>query len=116
MKVKRITPEMVVAAYEKTGMKAQQNGYYGYSTPKGDKIDCACGVAALYACTRPAELRSSGALEYAEGAYGVTYTRGFMDGFDDYERQGMDPLVDYLTGWSDGRAAWTAAHKEGLTV
>ena len=117
VKAKRITPEEVVKAYEKSGLKAMQHGYYGYSKTDGVKLDCACGIEVMYATTYPDRLHSGEARMHAERLYGTAYTRGFMDGFDEFEQPWIgDDITGYLTGWSDGRAAWTAADKEGLTV
>jgi hypothetical protein len=88
--IKRITPEEVLEAYEKTGLKPKQCSF----RIRDGKC---CAVTVL---VKAAGFNSSEELR-EERAFSEEYFWGFVFGFDG--RTGHDPK-----GGKDGQAAWEA--------
>jgi hypothetical protein len=98
----KITPEMILDAYENTGLKPKQGDYFS----KDGK--CACGLGAFYAFNNNTkELDGSYVGNYISKLISYDYLSGFIDGFDSNEYIG-DPLDEEIIGYKDGIAAWEA--------
>ena len=80
----RITPEEVVEAYRKTGLKAQQKRYFSVVFTGMNTHDCACGLGAMYAASVDygSRLTADKAVHMADEKYGTNYRNGFTHGFD----------------------------------
>ena len=103
--MRRITPEEVLKAYEKTGLKPMQGDYFS-------KDGCACGLGAI--------AKKQGLIEYTAigsvccygtsinliSVYGESYHNGFANGFDDLGSDDLDR--DLAQCFEDGMAAWEA--------
>jgi hypothetical protein len=105
--MKRITPEEVVEAYRKTGLKPMPGAYHRESGH-------ACGLGALAIADGADDCWISGWINTHPLLKGV-YGGGFINGFDqkpeDLEHQ--DGWEDeYVLGYQDGDAARKAADKE----
>jgi hypothetical protein len=108
----RITPEMVIEAYRKTGLNPVRGDYFpitGY----------ACALGALYVAEgkynkeHNSYLNSDSCMWHFKNAYGVFYQCGFVDAFDGAHM--LWPENDeYVVGYEDGRAAWNACVEAGL--
>lgn len=122
---KRIKPEQVLAAFEKTGLKPVQGQYFNGHI--GDA--CACGLGAIYAADLMNKGKSVETLfdeitsdnggddinelvwDFFESSHSFKYQNGFVNGFDE-----EDPTVmpnerryeDYKNGFEDGKAAYQA--------
>lgn len=115
---KRITPEEIVEAYRKTGLKVTRGRFFGDG--------CACGFGAYAAAklgVSPVVTASdpvhfvNAAVHRAmiNGGFTREYRAGFIDGFDGDEAAKVHPhynLAQYETGYADGAAAYAAASKE----
>jgi hypothetical protein len=110
--VNRITPEMVIEAYRKTGLNPVRGDYFpitGY----------ACALGALYVAEgkyrsdRNLHLNSTFCSLHSQYVYGSEYCVGFVNAFDGEEI--LWPENDeYVAGYEDGRAAWNAIVEAGL--
>ena len=104
MSEKRITPEEVVAAYKKTGLRP---GRYDIIPHKG----FCCGLGAVTIASD-----GDGGLfgySFVEAEYGSEYVSGFLLGFDavsPYRVVGDDPRRQQ--GFDDGWAAQKRAYEE----
>jgi hypothetical protein len=102
--MKRITPEEVLDAYAKTGLKPCRV----WSIDMGDGSCCAVG-AMRYAAGVDGDPH-----EYIDKSYGYQYRIGFTFGFDDYggsvhdESEMPDWTDERKMGYSDGLAAASA--------
>lgn len=104
---KRISPEEVVAAYKKRGLKAIQN----------DFRDDAGNVCAIVIICQEAGANAAiyHVMDWAMRHFGAHYRRGFLNGFDSY------PYVPtrqkrYNEGYEDGVAAREACVNEDLFI
>lgn len=133
--MKRITPEEVVAAYRKTGLRpvrrisAERRFDDGFCV--NDEIAPLCGCALVAIATAngardldPIQLPESEILNAAcEEVFGVRwddldgheYAAGFLGGFDGRARV-LWVVVGTPSeqGYDDGRAAWAAVVEAGL--
>ncbi|WP_010271408.1 hypothetical protein [Paenibacillus senegalensis] len=109
MTINRIAPEQVKEAYEKTGLKPMQNGWFEISTK------CACGLSAVLAAEKGIEwlesqfrLRRSRSYIASERLNLLpSYVTGFTSGFDGgvfFHSEGGTSAL----GYEDGKAAWEA--------
>lgn len=114
-KVKRITPDEVLEAYEETGLLPEQ---CEWAFEHEDGSRCACGLGAIYS-NRVEEgfetLGNTAASEFdlIEDVLGLSrpYMYGFISGFDKTDipfpiRE--NDREEAERGHSDGRAAWEA--------
>ncbi len=104
--MKRITPEEVVAAYQKTGLKPNASTFLN---PKGT---CGCGIGAL--CLAETDRLENGVsvLDWGAEQFGHEYEGGFSDGFC-LEGIALEYVpCRYAEGYADGRAAAEAVEKE----
>lgn len=103
--MKRITPEMVKAAYAKTGLQPAR--YLYYSGPAG----VACALCACAAEKGPPP--DDEFLRWAIRVLDVTpvYASGFVRGFDGDGYWGTNE--SYKQGYADGRAVAAAIWGEG---
>jgi hypothetical protein len=101
VKVKRITPEMVVAAYKATGLKPARCVFIA-----GDYA-CAVGAVAKHLS---GVKHAYDAVEWANRVYGEDYVESFWHGFDDISTSRYEQHI----GYEDGRAAWQACVDAGL--
>ena len=99
--MKRITPEMVKEAYEKTGVKPSRGCFVWFD----DKMPCGCAMGALAMADLGVPLRFDDVVELQKiidwrmqyGDYGWDFILGF-DGNEQFRGYGTD-------GYSDGLAA-----------
>jgi hypothetical protein len=98
--IDRITPDMVKAAYEKTGLKPARSGCL-----IGKTMACGAGVIAYQAMVAAGEQPADSEVvrRKAEELCGEAYIRAFISGFDGWERCGENQ-----TGFTDGRACAAA--------
>jgi hypothetical protein len=94
--MKRITPEEVLKAYEKTGLKPMRGDYYPFQG-----CACALGVMAV-------TLKLSGNLyDHFQDIYG-DYQDAFTDGFDGRRKPTGGLCKTDEIAYKDGNAAWEA--------
>lgn len=110
LKINRITPDQVKAAYESTGLKPEQCIWIDTSTGR----NCACGLSAVYAARFDAkDLVYDGSIfdVIADGlCLQDSYVSGFVAGFDHggaADSANLTPEV-FKLGYEDGVAAWEA--------
>lgn len=119
----RITPEQVVEAYRKTGLRPVRASFGNASVGEGNEC---CGLVAcaidrigghefldrrVGAPPCPTSLIAKDALDIND-----SYLVGFMDGFDGYDEGGraLSGSRDYDHGYEDGAGAWAALVDAGL--
>lgn len=113
LKINRITPDQVKAAYESTGLKPEQCIWIDTSAGR----NCACGLSTVYVSKFDQETLET-KVSTADGYFPVVighgleldyhYVDGFTCGFD-----GASSLLDrvherFKQGYEDGVAAWEA--------
>lgn len=106
--MKRLSPDEVIDAYQKTGRIPQRGSYRGFD---GSTFACGVGAVAL------AQKNCADALDIFqtfvyELDYGLTYHDGFTSGFDGRIRELIKPerweFKRFVEGYEDGQAAWEA--------
>lgn len=113
----RILPDMVLAAYEKTGLKPVQEGW----TDVNDNYEpCACGLSVSYIVgdkeQRFGEMHNSyntveeSIIEFISNklTLDIPYAEGFVDGFDGSSLDDEVNMPNYTQGYEDGKACWLA--------
>lgn len=103
MTTKRITPEMVKRAYQKTGLQPIR----GCITNRPER-PCCCGIGVLAAVRGIDHIEERYA--FADRMFGNSYRHGFVMGFDggDYDSDDVDSRQRYRDGFNDGRKCATA--------
>ena len=96
----RITPNEVLAAYDKTGLRPVFGCWWKWH---GDGVTCCCPVAVLYESISGTD---GDCIGWAHETYGVEYTDSFINGVDGGPEGG--------TGYADGRAVRQAIIESGL--
>jgi hypothetical protein len=86
---RRITPDEVIAAYRKTGLRPVKRAYCLYLCPPL----CGCPITAIYLATLdglPVELPKIEfeANKWADREFGSDYKNSFTDGFDNSRSAG----------------------------
>ncbi len=100
----RLTPEIVIAAYKKTGRKVCQGHWtFGKST---------CALGALALANGATDGQIAPAVNVLMKGSPSGYVSGFIGGFDGDE---ID-TTDDETGYADGVAAYKACEAEGLCI
>jgi hypothetical protein len=97
--MKRITPQEVLEAYEKTGLKPMQGDYY-------PQEGCACGMGAIATSNGYIDTGLEPFYSKLFRKYGTKYHDGFTHGFD-----GGTVVMNnenFIKGHTDGKAAWEA--------
>lgn len=106
--IKRITPDEVVAAYDKTGLGVMQGGYFDADGT------CACGMGVYAAARFGVDPRNYHAVDidlaFIRVGFTREYLRGFYNGFDGRARERGHAQEDL--GRADGVAAYEATQKE----
>lgn len=113
----RITPDQVVEAYRKTGVKPMQGNWHN-----GSESDlCCCGLGALYlAAGEPVlTLTLNSYAHHVQQVLNIpgNYLIGFTNGFDgkvmpeEWVNREFEPQ-----GFHDGRLAWATVQREILGV
>lgn len=117
--INRITPEMVLAAYEKTGLAPVR----GVWLEKQPTRECACALSATALATdlnAKEEIQKSLTVGLSITARSVReilsdvlhldrdYLDGFVVGFDDPTYSGFHSQEAYFTGFEDGKVAGEA--------
>lgn len=105
--MKRITPEEVVAAYDKTGLSVARQEYFS------DKGRCACGLGAYAAAFLGSNPMADEGFDVSrvlsDSGFGWLYRHGFGNGFDgDNRESSLTGHSEYQAGVKDGVAAWEA--------
>jgi hypothetical protein len=108
--MRRILPEEVKQAYERTGLKPIRNGWH---RKDGEQ---ACGCALTAVCLDGGHngiLDTEQRMNYAEVALGLDpqYARGFLHGFDCVKIEEEVHLHRQM-GWEDGQACAEAVGLE----
>jgi len=98
MSKKRITPEMVLEAYRKTNYIPIQNSFYH------NDGNCACAIGAIYTM-ETGDRNEEEVQNYANKAFGVRYSHGFIAGFDGLKADSTTE-DDYIDGYYDGKTVW----------
>lgn len=102
----RITPEEVLAAYEKTGLKP---GRFLY---KDNYLKCGCPVTALaesIGCTyEPSDEGLFLARFARERELNISYLNGFINGVDSTNHPTTSEKKEFIDGFEDGRLVWEA--------
>lgn len=98
---KRITPEEVFRAFDITGLKPQQGGYFS------DNGTCACGLGAYSVAYLGREPGCNDLMFvlFNDAGFEDNYRGCFAEGFDGITLEGAcdDPIA-----YADGQAAWEA--------
>jgi hypothetical protein len=108
--VKRITPQEVVEAYRKTGIKPIE----GYYLRDDDGVRCGCALGALYlAAGNP--FNDMEASSWATQTFGIEYECAFMGAFDGIDEEEESDSEECVTiARMDGIAAREACIAAGL--
>jgi hypothetical protein len=123
----RVTPEDIEQAYLTCGLTPIQGAFIEFA--EGNKVGACCGLTALYlretgvdalsqniaaheqSCYEEGEDFDEGFAdclieEWANIAYGKSYTKGFIAGFDDcYNPPAFAASKDWDEGYADGKNA-----------
>lgn len=106
--MRRLSPDEVIDAYQKTGRTPQRGSYRGF-----DGSTFACGVGAVaIAHKNCADALGIFQTFVHELGYGASYHDGFTNGFDGRSREliksEMWEFKRFVDGYEDGQAAWEA--------
>ncbi|ALS22125.1 hypothetical protein [Paenibacillus naphthalenovorans] len=98
----RITPEMVLKAYQKTGLKPIRGEYFSDG--------CACGMGAIYKLHGGNIISGIEVDKYTMNLTSINYMEGFYTGFDGKEDLTEETAFnkEEWMGYVDGKAAWEA--------
>lgn len=104
--IRRITPSMVVEAYEMTGIEPKRGTFAEYSKGYAADKPCAgCALTALYLLENEGKSPNGGDIrDWAEEQFGFQYTCGFIFGYDD-KVPSWTSADDFREGYDDGEAA-----------
>jgi hypothetical protein len=112
--MRRITPEEVKAAYDKTGLKPDRGAYRRYDESPEQRPFAACGLGVVATAEQGEKWWDW--IESHSGNYGTeanSYHYGFVAGFDGQRQSRLGYDVDaYDLGYLDGKAAAAAVLQE----
>lgn len=98
--MKRITVEMLLEAFQKTGLTPMQGDYF-------PSPGCACGLGVIY-YQFSGVANDEGVENYLDNEYDGNYKRGFAEGFDNRPNRLTRNSEEWCIGYEDGQAAWDA--------
>lgn len=115
--MKRITPEQVVEAYRKTGLKPVRERWVAWSG--GECVVCGLSAVAIAAGNEAKEIEQRTIKTRCIGemlGLPIEYVGGFADGFDDesVSESRLRDSEEFIAGHADGIAAREAVLAAGM--
>jgi LSD1 subclass zinc finger protein len=119
--MRRLRPEEVIKAYQKTGIMPSMGVTLGSYVSGNSSVRCACAIGVCFVAEGLQPPTDTPLLSFeAAKALGLTqsYSQGFIDGFDDCFED-IDATMgteadtrEYKTGQKDGRLCRQAVFKQ----